>query len=71
MTSYAQFSIRYTNDRDVYFHHPVSRHGNRILELGRKQLSTGNGLVAITMSFPTSSTIGVVMASVNYEEKNN
>ena len=69
MTSYAQFSLRHTNDRDVHIHHSISRYGNYLLELGRKQLSTGNGLVAITMSFPTSSTIGVVMASVNYETK--
>ncbi len=31
MTSYAQFSIRHTNDRDVHIHHPVSRHGNYFL----------------------------------------
>ncbi len=54
MTSYAQFSLRHTNDRDVHIHHSISRYGNYLLELGWKQLSTGNGLVAITMSFPTS-----------------
>ena len=26
-SSHDQFSLRYTNDRDVYFHHVVSRHG--------------------------------------------
>ncbi len=31
MTSHAQFSIRYTDDRDVYFHHAVSRYGNYFL----------------------------------------
>ncbi len=37
MTSYAQFSLRYTNDRDVHIHHSISRYGNHLLELGRKQ----------------------------------
>ncbi len=37
MTSYAQFSIRHTNDRDVHIHHSISRYGNHLLELGRKQ----------------------------------
>ena len=30
-SSHDQFSIRYTNDRDVYFHHVVSRYGNYFL----------------------------------------
>ena len=28
---YDKLSLRYTNDRDVRVHHPVSRHGNHIL----------------------------------------
>ena len=31
ITSHAQFSLRYTNDRDVYLHHVVSRYGYYIL----------------------------------------
>ena len=30
-SSHDQFSLRYTNDRDVYFHHVVSRHGHYFL----------------------------------------
>ena len=30
-SSHDQFSIRYTNDRDVYFHHVVFGHGDYFL----------------------------------------
>ena len=30
-SSHDQFSLRYTNDRDVYFHHVVSRYGHYFL----------------------------------------
>ena len=30
-SSHDQFSLRYTDDRDVYFHHVVSRHGHYFL----------------------------------------
>ncbi len=31
-SSHDQFPLRYTNDGDVYFHHVVSRHRDRLLE---------------------------------------
>ena len=35
---YDKFSIRYTNDRDVRVHHPVSRDGNPILKEPRTRM---------------------------------
>ncbi len=34
---YDKFSLRYTNDRDVRVHHPVSRDGNYILDEKKKK----------------------------------
>ena len=31
-SSHDEFSIRHTDDGDVYFHHVVSRRGDRLLE---------------------------------------
>ncbi len=35
---YDKFSLRYTNDRDVRVHHPVSRDGNHILKEPKTRL---------------------------------
>ncbi len=37
-SSHDQFSLRYTNDRDVYFHHVVSRHGYYFLNEAKRKI---------------------------------